>query len=291
MAEVGTGLFTYEVEAGWGTLPENIELGEVAAVACDSQDRVYLYSRSDLPMVVLDREGTFLSAWGLAFLEDAHGLYIDSEQTLWCTERETHCIRRCSLDGDLLLTIGTPRRPGQAGAPFNLPTDMAVDSQGCRYIADGYGNARVHKYSPEGQRLHSWGEPGQGSGQFDLPHCVRVDAEDRVLVADCGNNRIQIFDTDGAYLLQWEDLRKPASIHIDTEGIVYVAEREQRISILDEAGHLLSRWEFLGCPHGICTDSRGDLYVSEVQTDGRYQKFIRQALNRQALNRLPGAQS
>ena len=285
MVSVGSGAFTYDVVEGWGELPEGIELGWVAAVACDRDDRVYIYSRSDLPMIVLDRDGTFVSAWGLEFLEDAHGLFIDTDQTLWCTERDTHCVRRCTRDGNLLMTIGTPHEAGNAGEPFNLPTDLAIDSQGCLYITDGYGNARVHKYSPEGECLLSWGEPGDRPGQFDLPHCVRIDADDRVLVADRGNNRIQIFDTKGRFQQQWNDLRHPDTIHIDAEGVIYVAELDQRVSILDQRGQLLARWgrgehidelgEFLGCPHGIWADSHGDLYISEVQTDGRFQKFVR----------------
>ncbi len=285
MADVGSGAFIYEVDEGWGRLPTGCELGWVAAVACDAADRVYLYSRGDLPMIVLDSSGTFVSAWGLELLEDAHGLLIDAEQTLWCTERETHCVRRCTTEGKLLQTLGSPHRPGDPGAPFNLPTDVGRDSTGCIYVSDGYGNARVHKYSADGNWLLSWGEAGTGPGQFDLPHCVRVDADDRVLVADRGNNRIQIFNTQGRHQDSWTDLLQPDTIHIDGDGTIYVAELEQRVSILDRQGQVLARWgsgrridapgEFLGCPHGICTDSRGDLYVCEVQTDGRFQKFIR----------------
>ena len=105
------------------------------------------------------------------------------------------------------------------------------------------------------------------------------------MVCDRGNNRIQFFDTEGNYLSEWNDVVQPDTIHIDEDGIVYVAELEQRVSIFNLEGDLLCRWgkgerldepgEFLGCPHGIWTDSNGDLYVSEVQTDQRVQKFIR----------------
>lgn len=283
--QVGSGDHVYEVARGWGALPAGVSLGWVAAIACDSQDRVYVYSRSDLPMVVLDRDGQFVASWGLEFLEDAHGIFIDAADTVWCVERETHCVRKCSADGRLLMTIGTPHQAGAKGHPFDLPTDIAFDSQGCIYVSDGYGNARVHKYTPAGEHLLSWGEPGDGPGQFDLPHCVRVDADDRVLVADRGNNRIQIFDTDGKYLQEWDGFHHPDTIHIDADGVLYVAELDQRVSILDATGAVITRWgrgervdepgEFLGCPHGIWTDRHGDLYVSEVQTDGRYQKFVR----------------
>ena len=282
--QVGSGEYTYEVAEGWGRLPDGVSLGWVAAVACDSQDRVYVYSRSDLPMVVFDRDGTFVSSWGLEFLEDAHGIFIGDDDVVWCVERETHCVRKCSREGELLMTIGEPHRVGDEGQPFNLPTDVGFDSDGCIYVSDGYGNARVHKYDPQGKHMLSWGEPGSGPGQFDLPHCVRVDPEDRVLVADRSNNRIQIFDTDGAYQQEWGGFHQPDTLHIE-DGVIYVAELDQRVSIIDLQGEVITRWgrgergdepgEFLGCPHGIWTDSRGDLYVSEVQTDGRFQKFVR----------------
>ena len=283
---VGAGEFTYEFQEGWGPLPDDIALGWVAAIGVDSQDRIYIYSRGETPMVVFDREGNFLSSWGQGLLEDAHGIFIDGDDVIWCVERETHCVRKVTTEGELLETLGTPHQEGEEGKPFRLPTDVGFDSAGNIYVTDGYGNARVHKYNPAGELLFSWGSAGTGAGEFDLPHCVRVDADDRVLVADRSNNRIQIFDTEGRFVEEWGDFTHPDTIHIDRDGIVYVAELDQRVSILTLQGELLARWgrgertetagEFRGCPHGIWTDSRGDIYVGEVQTDGRYQKFVRQ---------------
>jgi streptogramin lyase len=194
-------------------------------------------------------------------------------------------MRKFDRRGELLLTMGTPHQPGAEGQPFNLPTDLAIDARGDLYISDGYGNARVHKYTPEGRLIKSWGKPGTGPGEFDLPHCVRVDRRGRVLVADRSNNRIQFFDTEGNYLMEWGGLHHPDTIFIDQDDVVYVAELDQRVSLLTLEGELIARWgsgqrldqpgEFLGCPHGIWADSRGDLYVSEVQTEGRLQKFVR----------------
>lgn len=282
---VGAGKHTYEVAEGWGRLPAGWKLGWIAAVAVDSADRVYVYSRSEHPMIVFDREGNFLKSWGEEVLKDAHGIFIDGQDVVYCVERQTHCMRKLTCEGELLMTVGTPDRQGAEGEPFRLPTDIAFDSRGDMYISDGYGNARVHKYTAAGERLKSWGRPGQGPGEFDLPHCVRVDRHDRVLVADRANNRIQFFDTEGKYLMEWGGFNHPDTLFIDGEDIVYVAELDQRVSILTFEGKRLAQWgsgqrsdapgEFLGCPHGIWADSRGDLYVSEVQTDGRLQKFVR----------------
>jgi DNA-binding beta-propeller fold protein YncE len=282
----GSGAHTYRVQEDWARLPDGWKFGWIPAVAVDSQDRVYVYSRSERPMVVFDREGNFLASWGEDILKDAHGIFIDAQDHVYCVERQTHCMRKFTSDGRLLMTLGTPGQEGADGQPFRLPTDIAFDSKGDMYISDGYGNARVHKYTAQGQWIRSWGRPGAGPGEFNLPHCVRVDRHDRVLVADRSNNRIQFFDTDGNYLMEWTGLNHPDTIFIDEDDIVYVAELDQRVSILTLEGRRLTDWgrgvksetpgEFRACPHGIWADSRGDLYVSEVQTDGRIQKFIRQ---------------
>ena len=281
----GAGTHIYEVQEGWAQLPDGWKFGWIPAVAVDSQDRVYVYSRSEHPMVVFDREGNFLESWGDDILKDAHGIFIDAADNIYCVERETHCMRKFTSDGELLMTLGTPDQPAD-GTPFNLPTDLAVGPDGELFVSDGYGNARVHKYSPDGELIKSWGTPGDGPGEFDLPHCVRVDPRNRLMVADRSNNRIQFFTLDGEYIEEWGDFSQPDTIFIDDDQIVYVAELDQRVTILTLDGDIIAQWgsergstvpgEFFACPHGIWIDSHDDLYVGEVQADGRLQKFIRQ---------------
>jgi DNA-binding beta-propeller fold protein YncE len=283
----GDGEYRFEIQENWWTLPTGWSFGWIPAVAVDSRDRVYVYSRSAHPMVVFDRDGNFLASWGEDILKDAHGIYIDGEDNVYCVERETHCLRKFTCDGKLLMTVGTPHHMGEPGDPFRLPTDVAFDSKGYMYITDGYDNARVHKYTPDGRLIKSWGEPGTGPGQFNLVHCVRIDQHDRLWVLDRTNNRIQFFDTEGRYQGEWTGLHQPDTLYIDDRaGVVYIAELEQRVSIWSTDGVKLAEWgngvesdkpgEFRKCPHGIWLDSRGDLYVSEVQADARLQKFIRQ---------------
>lgn len=282
----GQGTHQYTVAENWWTLPDGWEFGWIPAVAVDSQDRVYVYSRSEHPMVVFDREGNFLTSWGDDILKDAHGIFIDADDNIYCVERETHVMHKFTTDGELLMTLGTMDKPGAEGEPFNLPTDFALGPDGEMYISDGYGNARIHKYSPDGALIKSWGKPGTGPGEFDLPHCVRVDPRNRVMVADRENNRIQFFTLDGEYIEEWGDLLQPDTIFIDDEDLVYIAELGQRVSIMTLDGELVSQWssergstvpgEFLACPHGIWLDSHGDIYVGEVQADARLQKYIRQ---------------
>ena len=284
----GTGKYTYRLAAGWGQLPAGWKWGWIPAVACDSQDRVYVYSRSEHPLVIFDRAGNFLASWGEGILKDAHGIYIDAADNVYCTDRDTHCVRKFNPQGQLVHTLGTPGQTGaKAGAPFNRPTDLAIASTGELFVSDGYGNSRVHKYSSTGEWLLSWGEPGNGPGQFNLSHCVRVDKYDRVWVCDRSNNRIQIFNTNGRFLSEWSGLSHPDVIFFDAqEDVVYLTELDYQVSVYTIDGKLITQWggmqssdtpgEFLGWPHGLWMDSYRDLYVAEVNTDGRLQKFIRQ---------------
>lgn len=292
MTTFGSGKYTYEFIPDWGKLPAGWEWGWIPAVACDSQDRVFVYSRSEHPLVLFDRSGNYLDSWGEDFLEDAHGLFIDDQDNLFCVERNTHCVRKLDKQGNLLMTLGTPGMPGvKDGDPFNLPTDLAVAPDGSLYISDGYGNARVHKYSADGQLLFSWGEWGAGPGQFELSHSARIDRYNRLWVCDRTNCRIQFFDLAGTYLGEWADLAHPDGVFLDpVDDVVYIAELDQQVSIYAFGPQvadqeLLAQWggrqksdkpgEFVACPHGIWMDSHGDLYVTEVQADGRLHKYVR----------------
>jgi len=284
----GTGEYTYQAVQRWDRLPEGWQWGWITGVACDSQDRVYVYSRSEHPLVIFDPDGNFLASWGEGILQHAHGIYIDAKDNVYCTEHNAHCVYKFNPQGELVMTLGTPGQPAaRDGDPFNQPTDLAVASTGELFVSDGYTNARVHKYSSDGQWLLSWGERGSGPGQFNLPHCVRVDRHDRLWVCDRENSRIQFFDTAGRFLTEWTGLLQPDAICFDlTEDVVYVAELAHQLSIYTFDGRRIAYWggaepsqvpgEFQGPPHGICVDSQGNLYLSEVQVDGRLQKFVRQ---------------
>src|SRR5437899_9535540 len=213
---LGSGEHRYRVVENFAKLPEGWELTDVASVAVDSKDRVYVFNRGAHPMVVLDREGNFITSWGEGLFARAHGLYIDADDNLYCTDDGDHTVRRCTTDGRVLLTIGIPNKPApfMSGEPFRRCTHTALSPKGEIYVSDGYGNARIHKFAPDGQRLMSWGEPGADPGQFNLPHNLACDADGWVYIADRENHRVQVFDGNGRFETQWHDMHRPSGLYM-----------------------------------------------------------------------------
>ncbi len=277
----GSGDYQYEVVPGWGQIPQ---LGLVSGVACDSADRVYVFNRSPQPAVlVFNRDGKFLSSWGEDIFKKPHGIWISPNDEIYTTDTVDHTVRKFSLSGELLMTLGTVDKPGDPGMPFNQPTRAVLSQSGELYVSDGYGQSRVHRLTPDGEVIVSWGAPGKGPSEFNLPHDVTVDKNERVYILDRGNLRCQIFNSNGEYLTEWRDLRSPNDLFIDADDVIHIAEGGQRITIMTLEGEVIGRWgekgtapgQFSDSPHGIWSDSHDDLYVSEVISEKRFQKFAR----------------
>src|SRR5438270_1175203 len=290
---LGSGEHRYRVVENWAKLPDGWNLTDVAAVGVDSKDRIYVFNRGEHPMVVLNRDGSFIKSWGEGLFKRAHGLHIDADDNLYCTDDGDHTVRKCTPDGKVLLTIGIPGRPARfmSGEPFHRCTHTALSPNGEIYVSDGYGNARVHKYSPDGKLLMSWGEPGTNPGEFNIVHNICTDADGWVYVADRENHRVQVFDGNGKYETQWNNLHRPCGLYMDytRHPVCYIGELGPsmavnlksplkspnlgpRVSIVDHEGKLLSRF---GDPHarlaptgfiganGMRADSRVVFYVGE----------------------------
>lgn len=292
MVSLGSGSFTYEVSGkNWGNMPEDWTYKEATAVAVDSKDNVYVFNRGTHPMIVFDPGGNVVRTWGNGIFTNPHGVTIGPDDSVYCVDNFDHTVRKFTPDGRLLMTLGAENQhsPAMSGIPFNEPTHLAVDSQtGELYVADGYANARVHKFSPDGRLLFSWGESGTDPGQFNIVHNIVTDKEGWVYVADRENHRIQVFDSNGKYEAQWVNLSRAACIHVDhrSDQLVYVGEYYggiqtnvagkrlgPRVSVLDLKGNVLARVGDLSygdepgrfySPHGIAADSKGDIYVAEV---------------------------
>jgi DNA-binding beta-propeller fold protein YncE len=290
-SEEGTPPYSYDFDSAWGDLPSGWALGDVAAVGIDSDDNVYLFNRGEHPMIVLDRQGAFLRSWGKGVFTRPHGLHIAADGFAYCTDDGDHTVRKCTLDGEVVMTLGVPSAPSgfMSGAPFCRCTHTALSPDGEIYVSDGYGNACVHVFAEDGTLLHTWGRSGTGPGEFYVPHNICCDPSGWVYVADRENSRIQIFDGGGRFESEWNTVYRPCGLFLTAtpEVRVYVGELGPvfrsatpyppnigaRIKVLDAEGAVLSNVgaatmgtgtkQFV-CPHGIAADSRGDLYVGET---------------------------
>ena len=159
MAILGSGKVTYEVSGEeWGELPEGWVYGDATSVAVDSHDNVFVFNRGGHPIIVYDNEGRFLRSWGEDIFSTPHGIAIGPDDSVYCADVGDHTVRKLTPEGEVLLTLGDPGNPAQAmsGKPLNLPTHVAVDPRnGEILVSDGYGNAKVHRYSPEGELMGS----------------------------------------------------------------------------------------------------------------------------------------
>ena len=290
MVALGTEKFTYQVVENWAKLPDGWSFKEVGGVGADAQDNVYVFNRGPHPMMVFDRHGNFLRSWGEGIFPRAHGVTMAPDDTMFLSDDGDHTVRKCTLDGKVLFTLGTSGKtaPFMSGDPFNRCTHVAIDPRnGDFYVSDGYGNARVHKYSPDGKLLFSWGESGTDPGEFNIAHNIATDKDGWVYVADRENHRVQVFDPNGKFETQWVNMARPCGLYLDqSSGLAYIGELGAaigpnaegrklgpRVSIYNTQGELLARLGNEGegenpgrfiAPHGICIDSRGDIYVGEV---------------------------
>ena len=168
-------------------------------------------------MMVFDRDGNFLSSWGEGQWPRAHGIHMGpDDQPLHDRRRRPLRAQMHRSRGKVLFEMGIPGKPApyMSGEPFHRCTHTALSPKGEIYVSDGYGNARVHKYSPDGKLLLSWGEPGTDPGQFNIVHNICTDADGWVYVADRENHRVQVFDGNGKYETQWNNLHRPCGLYM-----------------------------------------------------------------------------
>ena len=212
-------------------LPEGMNFGEVPGVAVDSKGRIYVFSRSGsahgpafgptaAQLLEFGPRGEFIreigkDLYGWAF---AHSVRIDKDDNIWAIDKGSDMIIKFNQAGRVQWVFGRRQESADGAQPwehpnpplpprdgnFRQPTDVAWDSQGNIYITDGYVNSRVAKYDRNGDWVRSWGEPGTGPGQFRTPHAIAIDRNDNIYVGDRGNQRVQIFNTDGTYLREWK---------------------------------------------------------------------------------------
>lgn len=306
--KLGNRVFTYQLVEGWGQLPAGMSYGLGCAIVVDSQDRVYVTSRSENPCVaVFDKDGQLLETWSKDFAENvgyttkqvkdtAHGLYWSREgndEFFYFTENKPGSrVYKTDLKGKVLYTLGNVEQEGSTSQKFDFasPTDVAVAPNGDIYIVDGYGSQLVHRFDKNFKHLQTIGGRGKEHGKFNICHGVWVSTlkgEPEVYIADRANNRIEIYSPELEYRRTIEGVRLPCCFYQHADHI-YVPELGARVSVIDKNDQIVARLgdgqginpadikehpEAFAKPHALTLDSRGDLYVLEWLDFGRPRKF------------------
>lgn len=300
---LGSGKHTYEWVKGWAQLPMGMNYGNThGCIATDSKGNVYV--NTDLHgTVVFDPDGRFMKSWQKNLGGQTHGLAFAKEgetEIAWQTHLGRHQLIKTDLDGKVLLAIDFPAEAGvyKSKNEYN-PTSCTVAPNGDVYVGDGYGKHWVHQYKASGEYIRSWGGTGKEPGKMNTPHGVWVDTRKDpavLIVADRGNNRLQIFSLEGQHIgFVHEGLRAPCHLAINSEGDIVVPELVGRITLLDKENKLIAhlgegknpkrgsndfppqQWvdgEFTA-PHCACWDKDGNILVQDWNFVGRWSKLKR----------------
>lgn len=269
----------YIADSRWGQegLPAGAWFGRVSAVVEAHDGRIVVFHRGPAiaPVVLFDpTTARATSSWD-ATIGLAHGMRIDPDGHLWLTDCGRHRVLKTTVDGDVLLEIGTPDVAGTDERTFNMPTDVAFAPDGSVYVTDGYGNSRVVQLDSDGRFVRAWGRRGSGQGEFDTPHSVAVAPDGTVLVSDRHNHRIQIFDPDGSYRAEWRHLGATQCLTFGSDGHLWAMTHrsiDEILSFDSLAGRLVRLDPVTGAVNGwlptpghmMHATPRGELWVASL---------------------------
>jgi hypothetical protein len=316
----------YMVHRNWGVMPAGREWGRVSGVDIDPNGTdVWVFERCGADDCVTSEEptvlrfssgGSLLASFGADMFVRPHGLYVDDEGNVWVTDgriaraaeleanpdaaRKGNQVVKFSPAGEVLLVLGTPGTAGDPPTALDEPNDVVVAPNGEILVAEGHGSdgpGRISRFAADGTFLGSFGEPGSGPGQFAVPHALAFDSRGRLFVADRGNSRIQIFDSDYEFVAEWKQFGRPNDVFIDDDDTMYVVDSESG----DERNPGMRRGIYIGSardgtvlsfvePHpsmreqdgshgtmgeGVTVDAAGNIFVGEVSLSGMTM-FMRQ---------------
>ena len=280
--------------------PAAWNLIQASGVAVTERGTVLVLHRGAHPVLEFDTNGKFLRSWGDGMFSEGkvaamakaywtpdrsrysavygppgctscggHAIRADSQGNIWLVDAAGHVIYKTNQDGKELMRLGTRGVAGAGPSHFNLPTDIAFGPNGDLYVTDGYGAARIVKFSRDGKFLLEWGKRGTAAGEFGLPHNLVVDAQGRVLVTDRDNERIQVFDPNGKFLSEWKGIGEVSGLGVTKDGHVVTGS-----VIRNSNGNVVVKLPSATGAHGAAVDAQGNIYLAQLS--GIVQKFVKQ---------------
>lgn len=261
----------YRLVPNWGQLSAPLAWGETPAITLAPNGRVFAFTRAETPVIEMDTSGTVLKTWGEKMFVWPHGMRVDRNGFLWITDGRARNgmgqqVFKYTLDGRLVMTLGTKGVAGNGPDQFNGVTDVAVAANGDVFVSDGHVNARILKFSKDGTFIKTWGKKGTGPGEFDVPHTIFFDSRGRLFVGDRSNKRIQIFDQDGNFIDQWTQFGSPSGIFIAPDDTLYVVDYNDKMGLFigsAKDGSIKYKSE-LTLAEGVTVGPDGSIYVGET---------------------------
>lgn len=256
---------------------------------------------SDVLLTMEPNSGDVLDTFGAGMFYMPHGLTIDSDGNMWVTDVAMHQVMKIEKGSQTpSLTLGEKMVPGSDDTHFCKPTDVAVASNGDFFVADGYCNGRIMKFSANGTLLAKWGRPSGGRfnpGPFDLniPHSLALDeARDLIMVADRENGRIQVYSaglgnsTAGGFVRSYDPQRGTiyAIEYCSHDDVIYAVNGPGFPVIegftLDMRGDLKESWgpeyQRFGQPHDVTFShegSRVNVFVADIHSKQPLWRFVK----------------
>ena len=275
---------------------------------------------SDLPAVLkFDPSGRVVTSFGAGMFVWPHGIHADRDGNVWVTDANAptpeqvaqspeerakgHQVVKFSAEGEVLLRLGRAGVMGNPPAALTEPVDVTTAANGDIFVAEGHGGqnsdapgetvARISKFDRNGTFIKSWGKSGSGPGEFRTPHALAIDSRGRLVVADRGNHRLQIFDQEGTFLEELREFSRVSDLHIDENDTLYAIDSESsannhpgwrkgvRIGSLRDGkvrffipGHVTDS-PAGAAGEGVTVDAAGNVYAAEV-TLRSVTKYVKQ---------------
>jgi hypothetical protein len=249
-----------------------LDVMQVSAVTADRDGNLLILQRGSAaaPVIVATPTGRVQREFGAGLFRRPHSIRIDRDGNIWTVDSNTSIVRSFTPAGEPRLEIAVGDVPDPTN-PSCAASDIAFGADGRFFVADGYCNARIVVYAADGTRVGEWGRPGNGPGEFDLPHSIAMSPEGVLFVADRENGRVQWFTQAGDYVGEWHYGGRVLSVAFGPAGRLFIsaepkgAEPQQEAALLEidrDTGRVIGRIDDFG--HELSVGADGSLLPASL---------------------------
>ena len=258
---------------------------------------IYVADTYNNRVEVFGPSGSYLSQFGSAGTGNGQfygpvSIAIDASGNLWVVDLGNARLEKFDSSGNYITQFGSS---GSGNGQFSWPTSSAIDSSGNIWVLDGY-NARVQEFNSSGTYVTQFGSNGNGNGQFginpsnganSIAQALAIDSSNNIFVADTYNNRVEEFNSSGAYIRQFGtagsgngQFLSPKGTAVDASGNVWVADLGNcRVQEFSSSGSYLRQFGSCGTGNGqftwptsVSIDASGNAWVIDGY-NARVQEF------------------